>query len=68
MIRGHVQARADVAIDLGEPLLPLFGQQPIDINLGSVLVWRSIEKPQAARTRADVGAFLDLSWIQNRDG
>src|SRR5215467_676636 len=67
MIGGHIQTRADVTIHLGKPLLPLFGKQPVDVNLGCVLVWGSIEKTQATGSRANVGTFLELSWIQDCD-
>src|SRR5215510_900616 len=68
MIGRHIQARADVPIHLCKTFLPLFGQQPVDVNLGRVLVRGSTEKSQTTGSRADVGAFLDLTWIQDRDG
>src|SRR5262244_4390117 len=68
MIGRHIQARADVTIHLRKTFFPLYGQQPVDVNLGRVLVRGSIEKSQTTGSRANVGAFLDLTWIQDRDG
>jgi len=59
VIRRHIQSRADVAAGSGKDRLAFFRQQPIDVDLGRIGVWRWVKQGEGAVDATDIQS---LPW------